>query len=113
MIKYYVNEEKRLVIAVLNGTTYDVINKISKMTYDNNFLYHYSKKYLMPNSFKSVVVCDPKDDFDVETGKAIAKKRVMDRYYQSFDKRMKLFIKDVDGIYSKVLKYKNILTNKK
>lgn len=113
MIRYYVNNEKRQVIGVLDGTRYDVLKKINKLIDNENFGCYYNVKCLMPDSFKVVVTCDPSDKFDIDIGKKIAKKRIMDRYYKSFDKRMNFFIKDIKNMWSKYLNYKNILTNRK
>ena len=105
MIKYYTNEEKKQIVAVLNGTRFDVIKKINKIVDSGNFAYYYNEKCLMPHSFRVVVTCDPADEFDVETGKKIAKKRIMERYYRSFDKRVEYFMKDINSMCSKFSKY--------
>lgn len=90
-IKYFVNEEKRQVIAVLENTKWDACNKIEKMIADTEFCLTICKKYLMPNQFKVTVTCDPRDEFNVEVGKKIAKKRVLKNYYASLDKRVGKF----------------------
>ena len=91
MIKYFVNEEKRQVIAVLENTKWDAYNKIEKMIADTEFCLVPGGKYLMPSQFKVTVTCDPRDEFDAEVGKKIAKKRVLKNYYASLDKRVGKF----------------------
>lgn len=91
MIKYFVNEEKRQVIGLLDGTKWDAINKINKMMLDTNFCFCMGEKYMMPSEFRTVVTCDPADEFDVEVGKRIAKQRILDRYYAALDKRIDKF----------------------
>ena len=100
MIKYYVNDKQRQVIGILDGTRYDAVNKIDKLLDGSPFCY-VNEKCLMPDSFKAVVTCDPADEFDVDTGKKIAKERIMDRYYSSFDKRIEVFITDVNDLWGK------------
>lgn len=90
-IKYFVNEEKRQVIGVLDGTEWDAINKINKMMVDTNFCFCATEKYMMPSFFRAVVQCDERDEFNVDEGKKIAKKRILDRYYASLDKRVNKF----------------------
>ena len=90
-IKYYVNEEKRQVIGLLDNTQWDAYNKICKLMRDTDFCLAPSKKYMMPVEFRAVVQCDPEDEFSVEEGKKIAKKRILDRYYPSLHKRMDKF----------------------
>lgn len=101
MIKYYINKDKRQVIGVLDGTRYDAVNKIVKLLNGTTFD-SYNERYLMPSSFKAIVTCDPADEFDPNVGKEIAKDRIMDRYYNSLDKRIDIFVADVHAIYNKV-----------
>lgn len=91
MIKYFINEEKRQVIGLLEDTRWDAYNKISKMIRDTDFCIVPSEKYMMPDEFRSVVTCDPVDEFDIEVGKSIAKKRLLKNYYASLDKRVSKF----------------------
>ena len=90
-IKYFVNEEKRQVIGLLENTRWDAYNKISKMIRDTDFCVAPNEKYMMPSEFKAIVQCDPKDEFSVEEGMKIAKKRILDRYYPALDKRVAKF----------------------
>lgn len=90
-IKYYVNEDKRQVIGLLEGTQWDAYNKICKMVRDTDFCVAPNKKYMMPTEFRTVVQCDPTDEFSVEEGMKIAKKRILDRYYPCLHKRVDKF----------------------
>ena len=91
MIKYFVNEEERKVVAVLENTRWDAYNKISKMIRDTDLCVAPSKKYMMPVEFRAVVQCDPADEFSVEEGMKIAKQRILDRYYPALHKRIGKF----------------------
>ena len=93
-IQYYPIPERRQMIAVLNGTEYDAVYKINKMMKDTYFCVC-SDKYLMPRSFKTIVQCDERDEFNEEEGKKIAKKRIMDKYHKSFDKKIAKFREDL------------------
>lgn len=95
MIKYFVNEDKRQVIGLLDGTRWDAYNKISKMVRDTDFCVVPNEKYMMADKFRAVVQCDPSDTFNAEEGKRIAKKRILDRYYAALDKRVNKFISAV------------------
>ena len=105
-IKYYVAEEQRKVIAVLSDTRYDVVQKIDKIMRDTSFC-ACSEKYLMPNMFRVEVVADEEDAFNVEIGKQVAKKRLMERYYRAYDKRMGKFLVDFVKMQNKILEYCN------
>ena len=91
MIKYFVNEKKRQVIALLENTEWDAYNKIHKAVRDTDFCVVPMDKYMMPTEFRVTVTCDPRDEFDVETGKKIAKERVLKNYYAALDKRVNKF----------------------
>lgn len=103
-IKYFVNEEKRQVIAVLENTRYDAINKIEKMLGDTEFCFCGGKKYLMPNEFRAVVQCDERDEFDPEVGMRIAKERILTRYYPALDKRVDKGLEALLALNGKVFK---------
>lgn len=90
-IKYFVNEEKRQVIGLLENTQYDAVRKINKMIVDTDFCFCASEKYMLPNEFRAVVQCDERDEFNPEVGKKIAKQRILDRYYPALDKRVSKF----------------------
>lgn len=91
MIRYFVNEEKKQVIGLLEGTRWDAINKINKMMRDTDFCFCPGEKFMMPDKFRTVVQCDPRDKFDPEVGKRWAKERILQRYYKALDKRIDKF----------------------
>lgn len=91
MIKYFVNEEKRQVVGLLDGTQWDAYNKIAKMIRDTDFCVVPNEKYMMPTEFRAVVQCDPKDEFIPEVGMKYAKERILSRYYAALDKRVSKF----------------------
>lgn len=110
-IKYFVNEEKRQVIGVLENTRYDAINKIEKMMGDTEFCFCGGEKYLMPDSYRAVVQCDERDEFDPEVGKRIAKERILDRYYPALDKRVNKGLEALLVLNGKVFKTPEALEN--
>lgn len=99
-IKYYEVPEKRQVIAVLKNTKWDAYNKIDKLFSETNFVMVEPEsakrdRYLMPDEFKVVVTCDPRDEYSFEVGANIAKQRIMDKYYHSLDKRLNMFAREI------------------
>lgn len=91
MIKYFVNEEERIVAAVLENTRWDAHNKICKMVKDTDFCVVPRDKYMMHSAYRAIVKCDERDEFNVEVGKKIAKERVLEHYYEALDKRLDEF----------------------
>ena len=90
-IKYFINEEKKQVIGLLENTRWDAVRKINRMIRDTDFCVAPNEKYMMPTEFRVVVQCDERDEFDPEVGKKIAKKRILDRYYPALHKRVGKF----------------------
>lgn len=101
MVKYIVIPERRTIKAIIENTEFDAYNKIHKMLRDTPFCIC-SNKYRMPNRFVSEVVCDERDAWDEEFGKARAKKIVLDNYYKSLDKKIAHFRSDALAFNGKV-----------
>lgn len=110
MVKYIVIPERRTVKAILENTTYDACNKIAKMMRETPFC-AVSKKYLMSNRFVAEVVCDERDEFDVEFGKERARKIVLDNYYKSLDKKIAYFKEDLLVFNGKIFETPEYLEN--
>ena len=103
VIKYIVLEDQRKIYGIIDNTRYDAVNKINRILGSGNTVFTaYNKKYEMPNTFKAFCVCDEQDEFSVEKGKELVKKKVLDRYYKSFDKRIDMFKSDIIQLNSKV-----------
>ena len=102
-IKYIVLEDQRKVYGIMEHTKYDAVNKINKIVGNcsNVFTVH-NDKYEMPDFFKACCVCDELDTFSAEEGKNRVKKKILDRYYKSFDKRMDMFRSDLIQLNSYV-----------
>lgn len=106
-IKYYPIPEKRQMVAVLSNCKYDAYNKIDKMLHETGFCFSPNgtktyNKYMMPDTFKVVVTCDPRDEYSIEEGKRVAKIKVMRNYHKSMDKRIASFKENVASMISMV-----------
>ena len=99
-INYYHVPEQGKVIGVLNGCAWDAIRKIEHITEGTGFCF-YDKKYIMPNTFRAVAKCMEGDEFDPKVGVDIAKAKVMNKYYDSLDRRMAMFYGEVRNMYCK------------
>lgn len=93
-IKYISIPERRKTVAILEGTSWDALNKITKLCGNASIspdLFYYE----MPDHFRAVAVCSAEDEWDEEVGKKIAKEKLMRKYYNSFDGKIDLFRKNV------------------
>ena len=122
MIKYDVNEETKVVVASVEGIAYDAINTMLKALRRQNIIATESfmviesdesadirkskftemhstvcKKYLLPNELKSEAHYDPQDpnEFSVERGKQIARRRLYDAYNKVFKRALNEIIASV------------------
>ena len=122
MIKYDVNEETKVVVASVEGIAYDAINTMLKALRRQNIITTESfmviesdesadirkskftemhstvcKKYLLPNELKSEAHYDPQDpnEFSVERGKQIARRRLYDAYNKVFKRALNEIIASV------------------
>ena len=102
MIKYFVDQDEKKVVAVLENTRWDAYNKICKMIRDTDFCLVPKDKYMMHSSYRAVVTCNDMDEFDVEVGKKIAKERALDHYYAALDKRVDRFKSALRALSGKV-----------
>lgn len=111
MIKYFINEEKKQVIGLLENTRWDAYNKACKTVRGTDFCVVPNEKLMMPDKFRVVVQCDEVDEFDPEVGKKLAKERILKNYYTSLDKRVSKFYDAVRIFNEKVFKTPEALEN--
>ena len=89
---YYVNEEKRTVVARPDITARMTHNEIIDKLFD---CFQYSGVKTITtvdeviygavdgmNKFRGIAKCAPEDTFDEKIGKAVARKKLIDRYYR-------------------------------
>ena len=122
MIKYDVNEETKVVVASVEGIAYDAVNTMRKALRRQNIITTESfmviesdesadirkskftemhstvcKKYLLPNELKSEAHYDPQDpnEFSIERGKQIARRRLYDAYNKVFKRALNEIIASV------------------
>ena len=95
-IKFAVNEDKREVIAYTKGTAYDAIRYVERKLPMGVEFYGMFMKGLMPDEFRSTVVCHPDDTFNVSEGMKIARKRLLDKYWRSRHKAVHRIKKEIN-----------------
>ena len=101
--KFYVNEEKRIVICVIPNTkrmfTKFVQDHFSWNDVDLDSAAGYGTlrdSLMMPGSFRGVAVCAPEDEWNEETGRMIAFNRAKTKCYNSFFKRAQALMDALD-----------------
>ena len=103
---FYVNEEKRTVVAVLTVPDdvvgcemFDIINKASNSSFaiTNGIL---GKGLMVTGRYEGKAVCHENDEWDVEKGKHIAKLRALRTYTKERAKKMA----SVERIFNEIAK---------
>ena len=99
-VKYFVNEEKRTVVAVLEGTE----DLFTDFIYDNNGLislnehyYDFDNRYRLPNRFVGIAKCSINDEWNEQLGKLIAFDRLKEKVNNSFIKCANKYVEDIDN----------------
>lgn len=97
-VKYHVNKEKKIVVAILEHTEDLFINYIE----ENGGLYSYEsiwrdlKKYSMPARFVGISKCGPDDEWDEDFGKLVAFDRLKEKLNKSFVKRANTYVHSIE-----------------
>lgn len=97
-VKYFVNEEKRTVVAVLEGTECLFVD----FMYENNGplpcrdYYELDDRYSLPNRFLGIAKCSVNDEWNEQLGKLIAFDRLKEKVNNSFVKCANKYVEDID-----------------
>lgn len=98
MIKYIEVPEYKKIVAILSDTAYDAVFKIMKITGSTKTIGFDPSKYMMRDTYRAVVVCHGDDTYSLEEGKKQAKKKLLDHYYEALDKRVDMWVEDVNKL---------------
>lgn len=95
-MKFFVNEEKRTVVAIVENCTNDFRSRISKNPFFSVIYvaddYKGGEWTFMNDSYKGIAKCSPEDTFDVEIGKTIAMNRALRKYYSDLRNKYSCFM---------------------
>lgn len=104
-IRYIVNEKDRIVVAIIDNckrdavmaanawTGSDIWNCTNRVQVD----VRYSNKYLIPDKFNGIAHCSVDDEWNEETGKKIARDRVLNKYHKSLNKAIRKINNDIQA----------------
>lgn len=114
-IHYHVNEEKGVVVAVLEGVEYDAIVLLMGK---NEYLSYFSRwpriqPFMLKDKYVGKAKCMERDVFNIEVGKELAKERLLLKYYKDLYKAFEKFFEEMMTISAKHMekiwrKYQNI-----
>ena len=114
-IHYHVNEEKGVVVAVLEGVEYDAIDLLMGK---NKYLSYPSmwprvQPFMLKDKYVGKAKCMKGDVFDIKVGKELAKERLLLKYYRDLYKASVNFVEEMMTTSGKHMekiwrKYQNI-----
>ena len=93
-VKYVVIKDKGIVRAIISGCKYDAFDAFDKkfMSPSTHYLAlcvnENHEKFIMPYQFSAVAKLHPEDEWNEETGKKIALKKLSEQYNHSLDKHL-------------------------
>lgn len=100
-VKFYVDEEKRVVVAVLQGAENDFRDAARKIFHKNamgDMAFLGANSYLNSDVFRGKARCHPDDEWDVEAGKTLAFNRLRDKYARAWDKEVEYLLDKLSDI---------------
>lgn len=103
-VRYYINEEKRVVVAVLSTDIFEFVKEISAIIppyfkEDGTF-----KKLLLSPTYKGKAKCHEDDEWNVEIGKEYARERAFYKYHLTRLQLMDVFQENLEKFDNKIAK---------
>lgn len=110
-VKYVVVKDKGIVRAIISDCEYDAFDVFHKKfmlpsTHHLALLANGKhEKFIMPYQFSAVAKLHPEDEWNEETGKKIALKKLSEQYNRSLDKHLANMYDALSGVMEKMKVY--------
>ena len=101
-IRYVVNEKKRTIVAIIEDTAEDAIRYMYRKRFFLD-VFPFETRMKMKKSYVGLARCCEEDEFDVNLGKELAKKRVLEKYYIDFLKAIDKMKRPIDEHFEKTM----------
>ena len=79
-VTYIIDEENRTVKAVIKNLKWDAINSIFRIFIKEGIQFCPTEENVLNSSYSATAKCYEKDEFDVEKGKLIARRKAIVKY---------------------------------
>lgn len=103
-VKYYINEEKRTITAVLTLEDAERYEVVSYVWDTDLFNLVDTTKLRLYHTYVGMATCLPEDTWDVEYGKTIARRKAYGKYLTARSKKMGQIVTAVDKLWHQVSK---------
>ena len=107
LVKYIINEENKVVVAVIDDCAMDLIDYLSNVIPNSEPVFQAlmnlkkDSTLLLDSPYKGKAKCAPEDTFDLEYGKKLAARRAQEKYENA---KLRLLKSIVENFTSKVQK---------
>ena len=107
-IHYYINKEKRTIVATMENCEFDAIKVLDKMGLFNVSYNGYNlDKFMMNSIYRGKATCSILDEWNEEVGIQIARNRMLAKYYRArtsaLKRAKKVFDKMMEEFDSRIL----------
>lgn len=103
-IRYYINEEKRTVVAVMDGVRDEIMDEVWQYAPNKEYYSDFHKKVMLKDLYRGKAICHESDEWDVEVGKKIARNRMLTNFYADRYKALTWFESYLIRIVNKISK---------
>ena len=79
-VTYIIDEENRTVKAVIKNLKWDAVNSIFRIFIKEGIQFCPTEENVLNSSYSATAKCSEKDEFDVEKGKLIARRKAIVKY---------------------------------
>ena len=101
-VTYIIDEENRTVKAVIKNLKWDAVNSIFRIFIKEGIQFCPTKENVLNSSYSATAKCSEKDEFDVEKGKLIARRKAIVKYNKAKAAKMQ-------KVYNKISKVEKSL----
>ena len=101
--KFYVDEENRKVICVIEDTSLLFLKYIEDFKLDLSESPKFWNNLVMPHRFVGIATCSENDTFNAETGKLIAFNKAKIKLTTSLFKRARVYISRIDDVFTDIV----------
>ena len=96
-ITYYINKDKRTIVATLRNCEYDVVKKLDRLNILGTFID--LDKCMLHDKYVGKAICHEDDEWNEEIGKQIAKDKVLFKYYADKTDTFNYIWEQVKNVY--------------
>ena len=104
-VKYYVNRDKRTVVCVLSGCSWNAYNRIAKYVRNYNYFIDPIGGFRIKDEYIGIAKCSPEDTWDEDYGRRLAFARARKKRDDAINDQISRALDTLRGAVDKLSKY--------